>query len=316
MDPPTIAIVGAGGMGAAIAHRFTTSGLTVLTILSGRSEATRKRALDAGMQDTSLSDIALRADWVLSILPPKEAVGFALGFRDAYMEVQSGGQEAQMKRGATFVDCNAISPDTAKQIASLFAGTPIGFIDVGIIGWPPTRDGYNPTFYASVDPRDDSLLMELGEMERYGLKVSPLRGEGVGIGDASAVKMMDGGILKGSISLYTTMILAAYNSSPATATALIQELASSQPAILKHLVFAVPDMIPKAYRFVGEMEQVAQYAGEGGGKEMYEGAARVFERVAKSFGARDDSEDGEDVKVLKLSVEEAKKVMEKKTRVP
>lgn len=180
---PIIAIIAPGAMGAAVAKRLTTAGLTVLTNLTNRSPATRKRAQDAGMQDASLVDIARRARWVLSILPPSEALGFAEKFREAY-----DGAEAKEERKIVFADCNAVNPETVKRIAALFAGSPIGFVDAGIIGGPP-QEGYDPVFYASVDPQHDHLLNEFRALSEYGLKVSPLRGEGAGIGDASALKM-------------------------------------------------------------------------------------------------------------------------------
>lgn len=182
MSPTTIAVIAPGAMGAAVAKRFTSAGLTVLTHLSGRSPSSRKRAEDAGMQDASLADIALRADWVLSILPPSEAFAFAQAFLAA---AQS--EDAKQQK-IVFADCNAVNPDTVKRIAGLFEGSSIGFVDAGIIGGPP-HDGYDPVFYASVDPRDDALLTEFEALSEWGLKVSPLRGEGAGAGDASALKM-------------------------------------------------------------------------------------------------------------------------------
>ena len=168
-------------MGAAVGRRLTTAGLTVLTHLNGRSPATRKRAEDAGMKDASLADIASQANWVLSILPPSEAYAFAQRFRDAH-------SEAARTRSLGFADCNAVNPTTVKRIAALFHGTPIKFIDAGIIGGPP-QDDYDPVFYSSVNPEDDATLEEFAALRQYGLNVKPLRGEGAGIGDASALKM-------------------------------------------------------------------------------------------------------------------------------
>ena len=57
----TIAIVAAGAMGSAVAARLTAAGCTVLTNLDGRSDATRRRALEAGMIDVPFTDIPRRA---------------------------------------------------------------------------------------------------------------------------------------------------------------------------------------------------------------------------------------------------------------
>lgn len=181
MALPTLAIVAPGAMGAAVGRRLTAAGLTVLTNLDGRSAATRSRAEQAGLKDASLADIASNSNWVLSILPPGEAYNFAKRFRDAHAA-------AAANRALAFADCNAVNPETVKQISALFSGTPIKFIDAGIIGGPPQGD-FDPVFYASSAPEDDSILDELSALSKYGLKVKPLRGEGANVGDASALKM-------------------------------------------------------------------------------------------------------------------------------
>ena len=53
---------------------------------------------------------------------------------------------------------------------------------------PPT-DGYDPAFYASADPADVEVLDGFIALSKWGLRVEPLRGEGTGVGDASALKM-------------------------------------------------------------------------------------------------------------------------------
>ncbi|TCD60249.1 hypothetical protein EIP91_010513, partial [Steccherinum ochraceum] len=249
----------------------------------------------------TLSDIARRARWVLSILPPSDALGFAQEFRSVYTDLPDGERERAGSGKIAFVECNAVNLETAKKIGAVFQGTPITFVDAAIIGFPPRpQDGYDPKLYASVDPKDDDTLKQFEELGRYGLKVCPLRGEGVGVGDASALKMSYGGIVKGVIGLYATMILAAHTSSPATATALTHELASSQPFFLKHITSSIPDMLPKAYRFVGEMEEISRFVG-GEERLIHEGMARLYERVSGSV-----EEGGEDVAVLAGFAEEAR----------
>ncbi|OJA10514.1 hypothetical protein AZE42_01705 [Rhizopogon vesiculosus] len=290
MSPmPRLAIVAAGAMGSAVAKRMTSFGCTVYTNLDERSEGTRKRAENAGMMDVSIDELVQRSDWILSILPPKDAVFFAERI------VRGAGQGGS----ATFVDCNAVNPETVKRIAGLFAETSIGFVDAGIIGGPP-KDNYDPTFYASAE--DEGVLDEFAGLSKYGLKVSLLKGEGVGIGDASALKMSYAGITKGTTGLYATMVLAAHASSPATADALMRELQMSQPILLDRLVKSVPTMLPKAYRWVGEMEEIADFVGGREG-DVYRGMAKVYERVEKSV-----SGDQEDVSTLRNFVEQAKKL--------
>ncbi|KII92009.1 hypothetical protein PLICRDRAFT_103424 [Plicaturopsis crispa FD-325 SS-3] len=294
--PPVIAVVAAGAMGAAVGARLTQAGCTVLTTLAGRSAATQARALKAGMEDASLSEMSRRARWVLSIVPPKDALAFAQAYREASVSGSDG----------VFVDCNAVSPQSVKRIAELFAGTGTAFVDASIIGGPPSADGSsNPTFYASVDEKDANVLDGFVELEKWGLKISPLKGDGAGIGDASALKMSYAGITKGTTALFTTMILAAQAASPATASALLNELNASAPAFLQRITRSVPSMLPKAYRWAPEMEEIASFVGREEGR-IYEGAAKVYERVDRSLTG-----DGEDVAVLKAFVEQAKATLDK-----
>ncbi|KAF8550689.1 6-phosphogluconate dehydrogenase C-terminal domain-like protein [Imleria badia] len=188
--------------------------------------------------------------------------------------------------------------ETVKRIAGLLAGSGIKFIDAGTIAGPP-KDGYDPTFYASVAVDDRGVLDAFVALSKYGLK-------GAGVGDASALKMSYAGISKGMTGLYTTMILAAHASSPATAEALVKELSLSQAGVLDRLVKSVPAMLPKAYRWVGEMEEIGEFVGGGEG-DIYRGLARIYERVEKSLGG-----DQVDVEVLRKFVEDAKKTWQKK----
>ncbi|KAF4567784.1 hypothetical protein EYR40_006792 [Pleurotus pulmonarius] len=298
-----IGIVAAGAMGSAVARRLHDSGCTVLTDLAGRSEDTRRRAREAGMEATTLEDIASRAKWVLSILPPRDARSFAEKFLAAYTSIQKTGAPNSDK--IVFVDCNAVNPVSVKGIASIFAHTPqIQFIDAAIIGGPPNPDGYNPTFYASAQSEDGKLLDEFASLAQYGLKISLLQGQGAGIGDASALKMSYAGISKGFTGLLTTMILAAHSSSPATAKALIRELNASQPVVLKGIPTRIPSMIPKAYRWVGEMEEIAAFVGEGEG-DIYHGLAQLYQRVEKAVGSG-----SEDLQILNEVIEDAKQVLD------
>ncbi|MFL5338004.1 MAG: DUF1932 domain-containing protein, partial [Geminicoccaceae bacterium] len=46
----------------------------------------------------------------------------------------------------------------------------------------------------------------------------------------------------------------------------------------------VPAMFPKAYRFVAEMEEIADFVGEdAAARQMYEGYAKLYARLAADF---------------------------------
>ncbi|KAJ6562328.1 hypothetical protein B0H19DRAFT_1144172 [Mycena capillaripes] len=223
---PTLALLAPGEMGAAIAARLSSFGVgMVLTNLDGRSEATQQRAHASNMQHASYAEIVERASCIYSVVPPKEAFTIAETILAAY-------KAAGSHRPLIFVDCNALNPDSMKRMAALFEETGITLIDGVIIGTPPTAS-FNPGIYVSADPRDKLALDEFTRMSiQFGLNVLPLKGEGAGIGDASALKMAHGGIVKGTIGLFTTMILAANAASPSTADGLLHALNLSQPTLV------------------------------------------------------------------------------------
>jgi len=215
-------------------------------------------------------------------MPPSEAQSFAA----KYVAVAKKNTSNHL----VFVDCNAVSPKTVKQIASLFDPS-MSFIDATIIGGPP-GNGYDPTFYASGN--DKELIKGFSALSEYGLKITPLTDEGAGIGDASALKMSYAGITKGITGLFTTMILAAHSASPATATALRTELSLSQPELLRRIERVVPPMLPKAYRWVGEMEEISDFVGDNEGL-IHKGIAQLYARIEQ---AQKEGNDDSDVRVL------------------
>jgi 3-hydroxyisobutyrate dehydrogenase-like beta-hydroxyacid dehydrogenase len=259
---PVVAIVAAGNMGAAVARRLGEHGVKVITTLAGRGAASVARAREAGMTDVP-RDRLCEAQFVLSILPPSSALGFA--------QLMAPALQAAARK-PVFVDCNAVSPDTAREIGAVVAGTGAPFIDAAIIGLPPKVGGPGPHLYAS--GADAARLQALAA---FGLDVRVLDGS---VGAASALKMCYAGINKGVCAIAAAMILAAARSG--ASTALYQEMGESLPGLLNSLRRQVPDMLPKAYRWVGEMHEIASFAGEDAATaEVFKGFAQLFQQIAE-----------------------------------
>jgi L-threonate 2-dehydrogenase len=236
-----IAIIAQGAMGSGIGRRLTQRGATVLTSLAGRSAASAQRAAAAGMRDATPAELA-GADAFLSVLPPAEARACAEWLAPAL---------AAAPRKAVFADCNAVSPETARGIAAVIAPTGAGFVDGGIIGGPPREDGYTPVLYVSGPEAE-----RLAPLRDHGLDVRVTPGP---IGAASALKMSYAGITKGLVALSSAMMLAATRAG--AAEGFRAELARSQPQLLAWFGRMVPPMPDKAYRWVGEMEEIADFTG-------------------------------------------------------
>jgi len=260
---PVVAVIAPGMMGSAVGARLVENGIEVRTLLAGRSEATLARARAAGMVDASDEQI-VASDIILSILPPGDALGLAERLAPAL--------RAATKK-PTYVDCNALDPATVVRISRVVQETGATFVDGGIIGGPP-RPGYSPKIYLSGE-----AAPRVAELTKYGLQMPIQPGP---IGAASAMKMSYAGITKGFTALGAAMMLAA--SRAGTAEDLRAELSASQPALFGWLTRQVPGMYSKAYRWVAEMEEIAQFVGEDpAARSFYEGAARLYERLAADF---------------------------------
>jgi putative dehydrogenase len=261
---PVVAVIAPGMMGAAVGGRLVENGLKVLTSLTGRSADTIARAKKNGLTAASDEEIAA-TDFILSILPPGDAVALAQRFAPALTASNSK---------PLFVDCNAVSPRTVERIAAVIAPTGAPFVDAGIIGSPPKPGDVGPRFYASGEhaPRFATL-------KQYGLDVRVLGGP---LNAASAMKMSYAGITKGTQALGAVMMLAATRGG--TADALFAELQSSQPQMLAWLKRGLALMPPKAYRWIAEMHEIADFVGEDpAGHELYTGAAHFYEQIAQDF---------------------------------
>ena len=262
---PVIGIIGAGAMGSAVGRRLRENGARVVTPLDGRSPAARARAEAAGMEPVSSAGLA-KAELVLSIVPPGQALAVAQDFAASIV----GGK-------APFVDCNALDVRTVCNVDAVLAATGRSFVDAGIIGLPPVSGAPGPTFYLSGKGAADvaSVLSPLG------LVVKTMDGD---VGAASALKMSYAGITKGLAALGAIMVLGADRAG--AGPALRAELAVSQPHLLARFGKTLPDMVPKAYRWVAEMREIAAFlADDPAGAAVFEGVAQFYQRIA------DDAED-------------------------
>jgi 3-hydroxyisobutyrate dehydrogenase-like beta-hydroxyacid dehydrogenase len=261
----TVTIMAQGGMGAATAARLVAHGVEVRTVTAGRSAASAERAAKAGMKSVGERE-AVAVDFFLSIVPPADAMPLAERFAPHL-------KAATVK--PVYVDLNAVSPETATRIAAVIAATGTPAVDGGIIGMPPRADGYSPVYYVSGDDAP-----KVAALNALGLKIGVLDAP---VGAASALKMSYAGITKGLIGIGAGMALAAKRAG--VGDALLAELAASQANLLAGFKRSIPDMFAKAGRWVGEMEEIAAYAGEDGRAEggIYRALVDLYTRLSADF---------------------------------
>ncbi len=268
MAVQTVGILSPGEMGAGVGGALRASGLSVLTCLAGRSPASHERARAAGIEDVSdLATLVERCDLILSILVPARARGVAAQVGDA---ARSAGADTVL------ADCNAIAPQTVQAMEVDLEGSGVTLVDAGIVGGPP-RNGQGPRVYAS-----GSAAHLLGELDGRGIDVVDVGPE---IGKASAVKMCYAAMTKGTTALRTALLVAARRLE--VYDELIAEMENSQAAALGAAEQGMRRLPNVAYRWIGEMEEIAStFEHVGVTPDFHTGAAQVFREVDATF-ARD-----------------------------
>lgn len=273
---PIVGVLSPGDMGRSIGTVLQVHGVRTLTCLSGRSERTRALAADAGFENTaSLAELVQRVDILLCVLVPDRAAGVA---DEVAAAVRATGADL------LYADCNAVSPQSVRAIAATLEGAGARFVDVGIVGPPPVVTGFTGSatrFYAS-----GSGSVELAALGSHGLDV---RLVGPEVGQASGLKMCYGALTKGLQALGTELLVAAEMLGLANTLRVEQE--ESVPELLGWLRRMVPSMPPKAYRWVGEMEEIARTFDELGlTPGILQGAADLYAFVTETPLARESPE--------------------------
>jgi 3-hydroxyisobutyrate dehydrogenase-like beta-hydroxyacid dehydrogenase len=259
-----VGILHPGEMGAAVGDVLVERGHVVSWASAGRSAATAARAsrlVDCGTVDALVRD----SDVVLSVCPPHAAQSVA-------KEVSAAGSDF------VFVDANAVSPTTARVVGALGADAGARFVDGGIVGGPPTAAAPGRTrLYLS--GTDAPMVADLFAGTPLDTRV--LEG---GAGAASALKACFAAYTKGTTALL--LAIRALADAECVDDALLAEWAISQPDLVDRSAGAPVGSARKAWRFVGEMSEIADaFAAQGLPDGFHRASAEVYERL-ESFADR------------------------------
>jgi len=244
-------------MGSALGQCALVAGQRVGWCTSGRSESTRLRAADFDAYP-ELMDLLDSSDIVISVCPPAAAMTTA---------------RAVARNGYTgyYIDANAVAPASADDIRHVVEDGGARFIDGGIIGPPPTSPGTTWLYVSGADaPRvapcfsgSQLTVVNLGEQA----------------GAASALKMCYAAWTKGSSALL--LAVAAVARAAGVGDALESQWQQSNPDLPDRLLAAARRDAPKAWRFAGEMEQIAATFGSHNLPTGFHGsAAEIFAALA------------------------------------
>jgi 3-hydroxyisobutyrate dehydrogenase-like beta-hydroxyacid dehydrogenase len=258
-----IGLLHPGEMGAAVGRCLTNGGHTVLWASEGRSPATQDRAKAAGLTDAgTIAAVAGQAGIILSVCPPHAAADVAWavhGFRGLY------------------VDANAISPGTAREVAQMITDSGGRYVDGGIIGLPPTGPGSTRLYLSGLDAPTVQALFAGTDLDA--------RIAGPTLTSASAVKMAYAGWTKGTAALILAIRELAKEAG--VEDALLAEWALSQPSLEKRSQGSAKAAEAKGWRWVAEMEEIAATMAAAGLPDgFHQAAAEIFRRYPR------DSTDG------------------------
>jgi 3-hydroxyisobutyrate dehydrogenase-like beta-hydroxyacid dehydrogenase len=113
----TIGLLSPGDMGNVVAKVLQSHGLRVLTCLIGCSERTRMLAREAHIEAVpTYEDLVAESEMLLSIVVPEAAPDTARLVAEALRRAG---------KTTTYVDCNAVSPETVKAIAAVIASSAV-----------------------------------------------------------------------------------------------------------------------------------------------------------------------------------------------
>lgn len=233
MTQMRVALLHPGEMGAAIGAAVR--GAEVHCCVVGRGEATRRRARVCGLHENADLDALLAgADVVLSVVPPHAALELAATV------ARRGGR-------GVYADLNAVSPATARRIETIVTAAGMCFVDGGIIGPPPRAPGSTRAYLCGAAAAEVAALFDGSALEARILAGAP--------GAASAHKMCYAAWTKGSAALL--LAIRALARAEGVEQALLEEWRVSQPDLPARCERAAHDDAGKAWRFAGEMEEIA-----------------------------------------------------------
>lgn len=264
MEKLNIGFLHPGAMGVSLAASAQNTGHSVYWISEGRSQETKARAEQIEMTEVrNLGELGELCSVIVCVCPPHAASEVA---KDVLGTSFKG----------TYLDANAISPRRVIQIGVEMKKQGINFVDGGIIGGPAWEDGKTWLYLSGEEAQ---LITEC-------FSAGPLETEILGdvIGDASSLKMCYAAYTKGTTALICACLAAAEKLG--VREQLEIEWSRDGTGFEEQARNRVRRVTAKAWRFEGEMEEIAstfQEAGVPGG--FHVAAAEIYRRLSHFRGA-------------------------------
>jgi 3-hydroxyisobutyrate dehydrogenase-like beta-hydroxyacid dehydrogenase len=249
-----------GEMGSSVGAAARAAGAQVLWASESRSPETRRRAEESGLEEAiDLKALVATSEILLSVCPPHVA-------REQAEEV------AQLRFGGLYVDANAVSPATARGIGQVVEASGASFVDGGIIGPPARRPGSTRLYLSGEGAARVATLFKSSPLEAIVLDARP--------GAASALKVCFASYTKGTAALLAAIRALALHEG--VDDALLREWQQSLPDLPSRSEASARATARKAWRFVGEMEEIASaFASADLPDGFHRAAAELYRRLER-----------------------------------
>jgi 3-hydroxyisobutyrate dehydrogenase-like beta-hydroxyacid dehydrogenase len=253
-----LGILHPGEMGVSIAASAQNSGCEVYWASQGRSPATKARATEHGFHDAvNLENLCQHCKVIVCVCPPHAAASVA-------QEVIEAGFQG------LYIEANAISPQRALQINNNMNLHGIQFVDGGIIGGPAWQPGETVLYLSGPDAQITANLFNSGPLATITLGEEP--------GLASALKLCYASYTKGTTALLCAMLATAEKLG--VRQALYEQWQREGSDLAKTAERRLTHTTTKAWRFAGEMNEIADmYASAGLPEGFHRAAAAVYQRL-------------------------------------
>ena len=284
MAETVIGLLHPGEMGTAVAAGLTARGHLVRWVSEGRGPATAARAARAGLADAgTVTALAGQATIILSVCPPHAAL-------DTARAVAAAGFTG------LYVDANAISPGTAREVQAVVEAGGGRYVDGGIVGPPPERPAPGDEQAAGQHPalpgwwprrRGRGRARRTGGGALRGHRPeppnSPQRQPGRGVGPEDGVRRVDQGQRRAAPGGPGAGPGRGGGGQPAGRVGAVPAGAGTPVA------GRGPVRRGKGWRWVGEMEEIgASMTADGLPGGFHQAAAEVFRRAHDAGGGAAD----------------------------
>jgi len=256
-----IGILHPGNMGISIAASAQNSGYPVYWASQGRSQQTHDRANQFNLLDAhTLGQLCEKCPTIISVCPPHAAEKLAH-------------QVLAHSFKGLYIDANAISPGRAKRINQAMIEAGANFVDGAIIGGPAWKPGETRLHLSGQRALEAASFFSGGPLEISIIGESP--------GKASALKMCYAAYTKGTSALLSAIMAAAENLG--VRDQLEEQWGYDDPDFAEATKQRVRRVTAKAWRFAGEMDEIAETFREAGLPGDFHAAANVIYRRTAHF---------------------------------